>query len=311
VVASRPSRTVSATTGAVVDQGDVVRRLYKMADLLKMGYSRSSIRTAVRNGRLRKVENGVYARGSDDPSEWDRAVAAVLVTGWVASGAMAGVLLGLDGVEFTRLDITVTPSQSNRRPGIHRRDLPAEHVTEIDGIRCTDGVQTLVDLAPNLDDARWEQALESALHRRLTTLADVVRGASGSQRGAARMRRVLTLRPLVARPTESLLETLMVQLIRGIPTLPSPIRQLDVVDAYGEFVARVDLAWPSLGLFIELDGQHHRGQPVYDARRETAIVAATGWLCGRFTWREVFRHPGVTARRLKALADQARRRPLP
>ena len=62
-------------------------------------------------------------------------------------------------------------------------------------------------------------------------------------------------------------------------------------------------------MFFELDGEQHLGQPVYDARRETGIVAATGWLCGRFTWTEVVRVPTVTARRMGAIAEQARRRP--
>jgi very-short-patch-repair endonuclease len=70
------------------------------------------------------------------------------------------------------------------------------------------------------------------------------------------------------------------------------------------------LSWPGLGLFLELDGQQHAGQPVYGARRETAVVAATGWLPGRFTWHEVVSIPTTTARRLAALSDQARRRPL-
>ena len=103
----------------------------------------------------------------------------------------------------------------------------------------------------------------------------------------------------------------MVQLARDIPGLPPPVRQFTVYDARGEFVARVDLCWPQLGLFIELDGQHHPGQPVYDARRETAVVAATGWLVGRFTWYEVVQIPKTTVRRLTALVDQAGRRPLP
>jgi very-short-patch-repair endonuclease len=102
----------------------------------------------------------------------------------------------------------------------------------------------------------------------------------------------------------------MVQLIRTVTGLPEPVRQYRVVDAHGQFVAFVDLCWPELGLFIELDGQQHIGQPVYDARRETAIVAATGWLCGRFTWSEVVRLPETTRRRLAALAEQARRRPV-
>ena len=96
----------------------------------------------------------------------------------------------------------------------------------------------------------------------------------------------------------------MVQLARTVPGLPDPVRQLQIGHA------RLDLAWPQLGLFVELDGQHHKDQPGYDARRETAVVAATGWLCGRFTWTEVVHMPNTTARRLAELAEQARRRPV-
>src|SRR5439155_8862813 len=117
----------------------------------------------------------------------------------------------------------------------------------------------------------------------------------------------LSLRPSGAPPTESLLETLMVQLVRRVAGLRAPDRQVVVTDQHGVFVARVDLAWPELGLFIELDGEHHKGQPVYDASRETAVVAATGWLPGRFTWDEVTRIPRSTARRLDAIAAQGRR----
>jgi very-short-patch-repair endonuclease len=80
---------------------------------------------------------------------------------------------------------------------------------------------------------------------------------------------------------------------------------------HGTFIARVDLSWPVFGAFLELDGQGHARQPVYDAARQTAVTAATGWLCGRFTWYEVVHTPVVTARRLADLMDQARRRPLP
>jgi hypothetical protein len=172
----------------------------------------------------------------------------------------------------------------------------------------------MLDLAETLDDSRWEQALESALRKRLTTIKEVgvslVEMQSSRRPGTARIRRVLALRPAGAPPTESLLETLMVQLARTVPGLPDPVRQLNVFGPDGRFDARVDLAWPELGIFIELDGQQHKGQPVYDANRETAVVAATGWLCGRFTWKEVVHLHIVTARRLAAIVDQARRRPV-
>jgi hypothetical protein len=86
----------------------------------------------------------------------------------------------------------------------------------------------------------------------------------------------------------------MIQLARQVPGLPAPERQWRVCNGCGEVFAKLDLAWPGTGLFIELDGQQHKGQAVYDARRETAVVAATGWFCGRFTWREVVYLPVST-----------------
>src|SRR5207237_1032760 len=140
----------------------------------------------------------------------------------------------------------------------------------------------------------------SALRKRLVTVEELIDAIPGVP-GADRIRRVLALRPPGAPPTESLLETHMVQVARRVPGLPPPTRQVVIYDHYGEFVARVDLAWPELGVFIELDGEHHIDQPVYDASRETLVVATTGWLCGRFTWTEVVRTPVHAARRLAGI----------
>lgn len=100
-------------------------------------------------------------------------------------------------------------------------------------------------------------------------------------------------------------------MIRTVPDAPEPRRQVEVHNEHGDFIARVDLAWPDLGAFVELDGQQHIGQPVYDAVRETAVVGATGWLCGRFTWHQVAHLPTTTRRGVAALLTQARRRRLP
>jgi very-short-patch-repair endonuclease len=118
--------------------------------------------------------------------------------------------------------------------------------------------------------------------------------------------RVLSRRGLHVPATESLMETLMVQLAR--PVLGELTRQHDVHNASGLFIARLDLARLDIGLFIELDGQHHKDQPVYDARRETAVVAATGMLPGRFTWYELTEIPRSTQRRLEELGAQAEAR---
>jgi hypothetical protein len=276
-----------------------VRRLYTTAELYAGGVTQAQLRWAARRGQVRAVARGVWVGGPEPPSRLDVARAAVLRCSGEARGALAGVLHGLDSVVL------------DGRPT--RRDrLPAERVVVVGGVRCADGLATLVDLAALLDDLTWEHALESALHRRLTTVdaieAELPRLRESRVPGVSRMRRVLALRPPGAPATESLLEILLVQLARAVPEVGELIRQHEVRDDDGNFIARLDLSRPDVGFFIELDGEQHKGQPVYDAMRQTAVVAATGMLPGRFTWTDVTRFPNGTKRRLAALARQARAR---
>jgi len=280
-----------------------MRPICTLEELRFLGVSR-----ATRDEQWRRITRGVYGKGTAPATPFEIGLGEVLATGGVASGRVACALHGFDAVIVWSPDVTVPPGSSNRRPGVRRRTLPEDRIVKVSGYRCTNALQTLLDVATDLDDLVWEQALESALRKRLVTVDEIVAALPGMP-GAARMRRVLALRPPGAPATESLLETHMVQVSRCIPGLQPPTRQFYVYDEHGTFVARVDLAWPELGVFIELDGQHHAGQPVYDASRETAVVATTGWLCGRFTWDEVVRNPAHAARRLAGIVDQARRRP--
>ena len=265
------------------------------------GLTRPTLRWGVRAGKWLRLEREVYLDGDEPPSEVDLARARVLAAKTVARGTLAGVLHGLDSVT---LDAWPT----------RRSTPPWMRLQTVGGVPCADGFTTIVDLAAVLDDRAWEHALESALRKGLLSVRELERALPELSRtrtpGTVLIRRVLALRPAGAAPTESLLETLMVQLARDIPGLSPPVRQYRVYDAEGALIARVDLCWPALGLFIELDGQQHMGQPVYDARRETAVVAAPGWLVGRFTWREVVHLPRTTARRLAGLVEQARARPM-
>jgi len=269
--------------------------------VLAEGGKWGQLRSDVAQGRRVRIEHRVYADGAEEPDEFERGLARLLATKKVAWGEVAGVLHGFDGVK-----VSAVPSRRRTR----QLD---DTVVMVDGICCTSALQTLIDLAEYVDGVVWEQALESALRRRAVDLEDIealLPTMSKKRRhGVSVIRRVLALRPIGAPPTESLLETLMVQIIRTIPGLPPPVRQYRVLNRHGSFVARVDLCWPDLGLFIELDGMHHKGQPVYDAARQTAVGAATGWLCGRFTWRQVTGTPKTVARELAELVEQCRLRP--
>lgn len=260
-----------------------MRRLFTTAE---SGLSSNALRWGEQIGRWRRVQRGVYADGPDPITPLDRERGRVLGSGSPARGGLAGVLLGLDSVMLDGM-----PTRRDKIDAI-----------VVGGLPCADAHQTLIDLAANMDDDRWEQVVESALRKRLVTLAafdDVTRGVPGVRR----IRRVLARRGDVP-PTESLLETLMVQLIRAVPTLPEPTRQHRVTRPDDTFVARVDLCWPALGIFIELDGQQHEDHPVHDAHRQTAVVVATGWRVARFTWREVVHTPRSTSRRLAALVER-------
>ena len=273
-----------------------MRRLFTTDQARSAGVTTAALRWGEERRWWRRIVRGVYGDGPDEPTDLDVARARVVASRVVARAQLAGVLHHLDGITLDG-------------PPPRCRAALLGGVVEVAGVPCTGGRQTLIDLAACVDDTVWEQALESALRKRLTTVEALESAlpALGRARtpGVKRIRRVLALRPAGAPPTESLLETLMVQLVRTVDGLGDPVRQHEVLDARGTFVARVDLCWPELGLFLELDGQQHAGQPVYDARRQTAVVAVTGWLPGRFTWREVVHVPRTTARRLQELAGQA------
>ena len=92
--------------------------------------------------------------------------------------------------------------------------------------------------------------------------------------------------------------------------LPRPEIQYVVRDRSGRVVARVDFAWPELGVFLEFDGRVkyekllRAGQRASDVvlaekRREQLVCELTGWRCIRFDWADLDR-PARSAARLRS-----------
>lgn len=272
------------------------RKLRTTADLIASRWTRERIRREVKDGKITRIVHGVYGEGDAKPSPLDIGRATALACDGVAEGLLAGEILGWDSVRCTTTEVVAALTSSGKRPGVKRvKHLPTNTLV-IDGVTCTDGPTTLWELAHRLDDATFEQALESALRKDLVGPDDLVAMAADKSAAGERVRRMLTLRDgFLTPPTGSLLETLAVQLFRTEPTIPTPTRQLEIFDEHGVFAGRPDLCWPEFDLFLELDGQQHKDQPVYDARRQTRITIATGWRCARLTWDEVTKHQRVTA----------------
>ncbi len=280
-----------------------MRELRTVEAVLGSGVTRSRIAWAIKKGRWTHITRGVLGRGHEPPSRLDVARAKALITDGVAVGTLSAVLRQFDGVELGSPEILVSRKTSARREGITRRTRVAAGGRVVGQVKCEAADATLLRLARQLDDQTWEQALEFCFRKTLVTDSQVTAWSCGSTVAARRVRRVVKVRGGLEVPhTDSLLETLAVQLMRDDPRLPTPTRQLPILDPEtGRVVARVDLCWPALRLFLELDGQQHNDQPVYDARRQNLVTAITGWRCARLTWDQVDRQQPETLNELAQL----------
>ena len=127
-----------------------------------------------------------------------------------------------------------------------------------------------------------EMVIQSARRRRLITFASTKamfdRHARRGVRGVQVMRAVLNEWDPDRRPTESDMETMLMQLFDDAG-LPRPVPQYEVSDRNGLFVARVDAAIPHHRIAIEYDSKQEHSdefQLTEDGRRRNRVVAA-GW----------------------------------
>lgn len=100
--------------------------------------------------------------------------------------------------------------------------------------------------------------------------------------------------------------------------LPSPVPQYEVRDGSGQIVARLDFAWPDLGVWVEVDGRvkydelRRPGETPVDAlmrekHREALVSEITGWVCVRITWADLAHPERVVARIRTAFSRSGRR----
>lgn len=243
-------------------------------ELYALGIGRGRLQRGLAAGRIRRVAYGVYAAAPGErgagADRWIDAVRTALLLGGpnvVLARASAAALWHLDGFRPPPLPIELNaPARTggSRRVNL-RRTHPLEPPDAIDGVPTTSIGQTLVELGSTITPSplppadRVELALECALHRHLITLeavADLAHTAR-NRHGAATLRVALRRRPDGAPPTESYLETRMVQLLRD-HGLPDPSRQVTLRDGRG-VIGRVDFL---LGqVVIEVDGRETHDNP--------------------------------------------------
>jgi hypothetical protein len=288
--------------------------LFTTKQALEAGLSRSTLQWESRpSGRFEQLLRGVY-RLRDYPAPALQPLGAALLAsgpGAVACGRSAAWALGLDGVEPGCLEVAVLPSRSHVRSHARRRLLVPSEIIPLGPFWMTDPITTLLDLAIELDDIKWEWSLESAARKGLVTIpaltASIDRRAQLHWMGVARARHVLVLRGVNARPTDSQLETEFIQLIRPVPEIPEGERQLPVY-RHDRLVARLDVAFPPRMAYTEVHGSQHRESLPYDANRETIIAGTLGWLASEVTSLDIRRTPKATIGRMVEFIATATRR---
>jgi very-short-patch-repair endonuclease len=211
--------------------------------------------------------------------------------GAALSHEAAAQALGIELLNPAPRRLTVPRNRSGKTVDgwyVVRADLPAADVEEVEGVRVTTPLRTVVDLCRVLSQSEAVVAADSALRRNLVDLArlsGVLLAALGPGSGALR-RIPRLLDPRSGSVLETLLRLLLVR--AGL----SPLTQYEIRDR-GRLVARVDFCWPAARLVVEADGfAFHSDRAAYRRDRERFNdLERLGWRVLRFTWEDVVSRP--------------------
>ena len=255
--------------------------------LLMAGISPSSIDRRLRNGRLERLHQSVYAlpHTGDLPLAVEAAALLACGTGAVLSYHTAATLWRLRPGEARPVHVTIPLGRNGPAPAgvkLHhsRRLLPAD-VRLHEGLPVTSPARTLLDVAATLPDRDVERLLDEALFvRRIVTRAEIAAALkrAGGHHGRVRLARVAGAlsrsTKTDSRPAERLL-----RMIRAAG-LPEPQQEVSVLDY------RLDFLWPQLRLAVEVNAYGTHGSPARfesDRRRDARLLTEKGIIVIRLT----------------------------
>jgi very-short-patch-repair endonuclease len=255
--------------------------------LLALGFTDAAIRHRLARGRLRQIHRGVYAVGQLPLTQEGQWMAAVLACGDGAalSHDSAASLWGL-AQPGAPIHVSVL-GQSRSRKGIEVHRRPELHATTRKGIRVTTPAQTLIDVAPDWERGRLEQAIGDAELRGLVSLHGLRTAATKAGNPGAALRDV---HRVTFRVTQSELERAFLRLVAN-GGLPLPESQ----QRFGR--SRVDFYWPAARLIAETDGARFHSSAIQqnrDRRRDQERMRE-GISVLRLTHAQVFFEPAETA----------------
>jgi hypothetical protein len=300
------------------------------SELLAAGHSDRDIARLVRAQILRRVRHGAYV----DTATWTaadadgrhalraRAVVKQAGTRLVLSHVSALPFfdaptwgMSLNDVQVTRPDARCGRREAGVRQ--HRGRLLDSDVVMRRGLEVTSGTKTALDVTCVAGTEASLVAVNFLLHHGLTTVADLRARYALMSHDPFTLKTDLVLR-LADERLESVGESRTVfMLYRG--GVPAPEPQYELRGDDGALIARLDFAWPGLGVWLEFDGRQkyvkylRQGETVVDAvlrekKREQMVAELTGWRCIRITWADL-EHATVTVGRILAMLGVTSRAP--
>lgn len=296
-------RDKQRTHEALAELAERQHGVVAVRQLLRLGYSRSSISRTKASGRLHR---GVYAVGHRQVTWHSRCLAAVLSCGTkaVASHRSAAWVWGLIRYRPDAIDVTApTRRHGKAKLRLHYAPLIDEDRTVREGIPITAVPRTLLDLAAILPAERLDRVLERSEELRLFDLRpiDALLDRAAGHPGAGRLRRALAL----YRPppfTRSGLERRFLELV-GRGGLPRPSTGCNVAGY------ELDVYWEPERFAVELDVyETHGSRRSFESdrlRQETLKLQGVEMI--RVTGHRLDREPTQAIERVAALLDQRRR----
>ncbi|MQA12079.1 MAG: hypothetical protein GEU98_26805 [Pseudonocardiaceae bacterium] len=260
---------------------------------LRAGVDPDQIMKALRTGRLRRLQRGIYVVRLDDIRPLALARAAVLASGVpdaVASHHTAARVHEIPLPHGTGPEhVTVCRGQRRvqRKELVHHgRSMALGDVEVREHVPLTTPARTLVDLAGVLPELPAVWAIDDTLRRgevQRSTLSAVLDGRPRSPGDAVAAGRILA----ADGHSESILETAG-RLALGSAGVPLPVPQYQVV-LDGAVLARLDGAYPDRRVGLEFAGVDTHGAPraMYRDRWGHNRLFELGWTVLCFTWWDV------------------------
>lgn len=277
----------AARSGSMRAMADVVDVLNRYGGCARFGQLRTSvsarhIRAALTAGHIERIAKGLYRL----PAQKD-AVTVARSQGGVVSHLSAALLHGLTVVNRPQsIHVTVPRGQHPRRSSLPCTLHWADDVQSLADV--TTVTRTVLDCARTLPFSEALAVADSAL-RTTDLVRDDLDAAVVKLRGPNRRRAQRVAEFADARsesPLESMLRAILIE--AGISGF---VPQVEIDDE--GFVARIDLAHPTLRIAIEADSFEHHGTRralVRDCRRHVNLTIR-GWRLLRFSWEDVMYDP--------------------